>query len=557
MHVDGSDAEFGGCGFQESDERLAPRVLSGARYEGHVAQASQVRPDRGSAHLHEVSLPARVMSCEASRLLGSRWLATRGTRIHFIRVTGSITHQHTEVLDGSFWNGSVSRKRRSSRGPSKGKAPLPHERHGLGERNVGAPLHEFFPDGLPTDPALQVAWAQIRRRGLAGAVLRGGPPYFRVIETPIEGTPIHVHEPDRKPHDADHFARGFNALGALGYTLLRGQRIVLPEQWQRSGDLYERYDRLVDEMGAARAKRVPEHSAAYVEGSRLLFWEALGLLLSVSEQLAVLVSAVNEWAGQGKDLGRAILEGEAQPHRVFANPSFASEAWWRRHLNLRRSYRNPPSLSGRQRELLRTLSDESLRLTMQGVTNLRGTWNEQLHRVAVRYKHSFTLISASHGVAWSNGERTLTGDLIAEIYASGGLLVADSPVRGGAPVQLAVEVTIGGMDILLTAVAEAIALTEALVFALVQGAEHGRDLVMPYHRASVNPGTVEEIYELYAMFAGMTQDQWSESVKDEEVKMRHRQAIRDAATGSRPQADEPVSPAQGGDEGDITDNGGL
>lgn len=385
-------------------------------------------------------------------------------------------------------------------------------------------------------------WSDIRRRELAGAVHRGGAPYFRVIATPIDRNPIHIHGPHLGTHEDDHFDRGLRTYGPLGYTLLRGQRVMLPEQWRRASDLHDQYERLIREMAAARVEGLADPTLAYVDGSRLVFWETLGLLLAVSEQLAVLISGINDWEGRRRDLGQAILDGEAQPHRVFANSSFASEEWWRKHLHLRRSYRKVPGLSSRQRELLRTLSEESLRWTMQGVGNLRNTWNEDLHRVAVRYKHSFTLLSASHGVVWSNGEQTAKGDLIGEISTTGGLLVADTSTRGGAPVQLAVEVTIGGMEVLLTTVVEAISLTEALVQALLQRAEHATGLVMPYHAITANPGTGDEIHELYAIFAGVSRDQWQHYLDDELLKIRHHQAIRDAAIARRASSAEGPSP---------------
>lgn len=428
-------------------------------------------------------------------------------------------------------------------------ASVPHERHGLGNRNVGARLSEFFPDGSPRDPNFLAIWSRIRREALGGAVRRGGAPYFRVFETMIEGTPVHIHGPDRDPHDQDHFVRGLQTYGALGYGLLRGQLVVLPEQWRRSRELHERYGALIEEMAAAHAQGVPDPALAYVEGSRLIFWEALGFLLSVSEQLAVLVLGLNDWEGEQKDIGEAIVRRRTQPYRVFDESFFTSESWWRRQLQLYEDYDDVPDLSARQRELLCALSAESMEWVRMAVADLHNTWNVELHRVATRYKHSFTLLSASHGVAWPSGEQTAHGDLIGELQSNGALIVADPPKKGGPPVQLAVEVTIGGIEVLLVAVVEAVALTEALVSALLKRVEHVTGRVLPIHPFTINPeATKKDLLELAVIFSGMSQDVWRQSADEEVAKMRRHQAIRDAAFPQRASREESPAPGTVGSE---------
>ncbi len=73
MDLHGPDAEFRGRGDQEADQRLSTRVFSGPRDKGHVAQASKVRADGGSAYLHPSSLPCRVALRASPRLTTGRF----------------------------------------------------------------------------------------------------------------------------------------------------------------------------------------------------------------------------------------------------------------------------------------------------------------------------------------------------------------------------------------------------------------------------------------------------------------------------------------------------
>lgn len=411
-------------------------------------------------------------------------------------------------------------------------------RWGLGDRNVGTLLPEFYPDGLPTESGVSAWWTEVRRRDLGNAVRRGGTPYLRVIETPIDGITFHVHPGDHV-HDSDPFARALSALGPLGFTLLRSQRPLLDVQWETAAVVAGRYEGLVAEMKAAREARVPHPEANYVAETRFIFWDALGQLLAVSEQLATLFLAVSEWRGHRSDLGLAILSGDALPYKVFQSSAFTSSKWWSRNLRFQPASPTGARLTDALRSLWTEINSESFDFVLRGANDLAGLWNRELHRVAVRHKHSFTIVSASYGVGWGRNESD--ADLLAEIYRAGGLLIAD--LKDDAPVQLTVEITIGGMEVVLGSLYHAIGITQLLVNRLLDEAETPRSKLPLMHFVTNDRGTAEEREALLRALLGEDEAYVDDVVRSERAKSDQKASIRRAGQFVRDDSPRTGTPA--------------
>lgn len=265
----------------------------------------------------------------------------------------------------------------------------------------------LFPDGFPTDRGMQVAWTMVRRQALTEAMHRhGDEPLIRVRRVPIRGEPLHVNGSDSQ-HVDDNFTRGVDRLGALGYSLLRGQLLIQEHLDLRLELLKEAYEDLIAGVVGAREQGLAHPDWLYRERARLIFWDALGLLHQVSEQLASLFEARQRWRRGDGDLGNLMVTTEVQGWKTIHSAAFGSAATWRGLLGIPPDRTAAGALSHDQRQLLADLQKKTELLVMANVGQLREVWTRDLHRAATRYKHSYPILSVSHGLVWL-GEDELT-----------------------------------------------------------------------------------------------------------------------------------------------------
>ena len=133
-----------------------------------------------------------------------------------------------------------------------------------------------------------------------------------------------------------------------------------------------------------------------------------------------------------------------------------------------------------------------------GLNDLRRVWSADLHRVAIRYKHSYPLLSGSYGVLFG-GATAADSATVRDLYAAGALFVADKAPDGSVE-QVGVDVTIGGTDLLLSATEHAIALVRLLVASVLERAEHKVSRVLSIHPLVDLEVDQEDLRELVLAF---------------------------------------------------------
>jgi hypothetical protein len=390
----------------------------------------------------------------------------------------------------------------------------------------------LFPDGFPTDRAAQVMWTLMRRQVLAEAMHRhaGDEPLIRVRRVPIRGQALHVHESDSQ-HVDDNFTRGIDRLGALGYSLLRGHLLIQEHLDLRLELLKEAYEDLIAGVVGAREQGLAHPDWLYRERARLIFWDALGLLHQVSEQLASLFEARQRWRRGDGDLGELMVKTEVQGWKTIHSAAFGSAATWRRLVGIPPDRKAAAALSDGQRQLLSDLQRKTELLIMANVGQLRQVWTRDLHRAATRYKHSFPILSVSHGLVWLGEDEETRAD-VRRLVKDSALVIADSDANGRLE-QLVVPVTIGGIEVLFDAVLAAVRVASVLVFSLLQSAEHasGRVLILHPLAQATDTASHEDVVRLMAAYTRTPE--LLESVEDESAKIQSRLLIEAAARRTR------------------------
>jgi hypothetical protein len=247
----------------------------------------------------------------------------------------------------------------------------------------------LFLDGFPTDRGSQVMWTVIRRKALADALYRhaDSEPLIRVRRVAVSGVPLHLHSSGAQ-HVDDHFTRGIDRLGPLGYSLLRGHHLANEHAEARLEALSDVYEDLIAGVIGAREDAVQRPDWLYRERACLVFWDVLGMLHQETDKLAALFSAWQLWLGAQGDLGEVIVRMSVQGWKVIHSSPFGSRAVWRRVLGVPPEREGMAGLSVDQRRSLSALIDQTEALFMNDVQLLRRIWTRDLHRAATRYKHS-------------------------------------------------------------------------------------------------------------------------------------------------------------------------
>jgi hypothetical protein len=398
----------------------------------------------------------------------------------------------------------------------------------------GGDLGLFLQD-FPTGREAQVVWTMIRRQALAAAMRReaGDEPLFRVRRVSIRGVPLYIH-PSEQQHLDDNFTRGIDHLGALGYSLLRGHLLMGEHLEVRLELLKEAYEDLIAGVIGAREEGLAYPDWLYRERARLLFWDALGLLHQVSEQFASLFDARRRWLGGEGDLGELMVRIEVQAWKVIHSPAFASATTWRRMLGMPPDREGAAALTDGQRQLLRDLQRKTELLVMANVGELRRVWTRDLHRAATRYKHSFPILSVSHGLVWL-GENEATRADVGRLVRNDALVIVDFDQASGRLDELVVPMTIGGIELLFDAVLAALRVANLLVSALLQSAEHESRRVMVIHPvAQADEGaSVDDVLGLLAAYTGIPE--LIQSADGPNAKAASRSQIEAAARRTRTQ----------------------
>lgn len=360
----------------------------------------------------------------------------------------------------------------------------------------------IFSEGFPADVGAGIMWTLMKRQSMAAAMWRahGAEPLIKVRRVPLKGVPRHLHGSDAQ-HTDDHFTRGVERLGPLGYSLLRGQLLIQQHLMLRAELLRNAYEDLIAGVIGARADLVDQSDWLYRERARLIFWDALGVLHQVSEQVAVLFDARQRWIRGDGDLGELIIRSEVQGWKTIQGSGFASRVSWCRLIGMPANSKAKASLSRDQSTLLQTIQDRTEMLLMADVNLLRAVWSRDLHRAATRYKHSYPIISASHGVVWFGEDESTQAD-IRRLVKGGALVVADAS-QDGTIEELVIPVTIGGIEHLFGAIVAALHVAAVLVDATLQAAEHVSRRVLVVHPVLYRTGAVR-MHDVMSLMAAYT-----------------------------------------------------
>lgn len=312
---------------------------------------------------------------------------------------------------------------------------------------------------------------------LAPAEIAAGRSPIVVTRTRIAGPGVHVCIDPRHQHDdRDALGRTNGMFGKLGAGLLRGAHITRHYQAGRLASLKWRHGEVVARLDLP--DNDPDRLPVRLAGP-LLMWDAVGLLLQVSEHLAVLVKTIErtkDWTRFGEELVGA---GE-QPFKVMNNAPFVTRNWWIETLGLTAEL--PAPLSQDSVNLLRALRSECRALVMEDVQTLRTLWTRELHRVATRHKPAYSYVLPRDGTAWLASDDTL--ESLAERVERGSLFVIDQG-QGGDLFQLEMPLTGPAMEALFIGICAAIDLAYLLKMALSTRAEHGQPFTLLHPRSLV------------------------------------------------------------------------
>jgi hypothetical protein len=337
-------------------------------------------------------------------------------------------------------------------------------------------------------PEEVLAGRTVSRASLAGALgmafssqaraeIAAGRSPIAVTRTRIVGPGVHICIDPRHAHDdRDALGRTNGMFGNLGAGLLRGAHITRHHQLERLASLKRRHDEVVARFDLP--DNDPDRLPARLAGP-LLMWDTVGLLLQVSEHLAVLVKTIErtkDWTRFGEELVRA---GE-QPFKVMNNAPFVTRNWWIETLGLTAEL--PAQLSQDSVDLLRALRRECRALVMEDVETLRVLWTRELHRVATRHKHAYSYVLPRDGTAWLAADDTL--ESLAERVERGSLFVIDQG-QDGDLYQLELPLTGPAMEALFLGSRAAIDLGYLLKMALSTRAEYGHPFTLAHPRSLV------------------------------------------------------------------------
>lgn len=361
----------------------------------------------------------------------------------------------------------------------------------------------LFPPDFPSDREAQILWSATRRQILADAMRRqaGDEALFRISRVAVSGEAAHF--PAGHDHTGDSFARGTERLGALGYSLLRGQLLIAQHLEIRLELLEGAYEDLIAGVIGAREEGLQRADWLFRERARLIFWDGIGLLHQVSEQLASLFDARRRWLDGEGDLGDLLIRSEIAGWKVIASPAFGSPRTWRKVLGIPPNPKAVAKLTAEQRELLADLQKRTEVLVLANIRSLRQVWTRDLHRAATRYKHSYPVLSGTHGLVWL-GEDPATRARVGRLVRNGALLIADHDPASGSTEELVIPVTIGGIEVLFDAIRAAMRVASMLVFSVLNLGENpsGRTVVFhPVARASV-PASDEQVLGLLTAYTG-------------------------------------------------------
>jgi len=367
----------------------------------------------------------------------------------------------------------------------------------------GGTLDFFGPDHPRTRDEWGIMWSLMKRGELARAQreANAGQPMIEVRRVLIEGAPSHFH-PGEPEHERDYFVRGRKNLGELGHSLLRSTHWLMANHlFRRQEALRNAYEDLVAGALGAHTDSVPDGDAIYKDRAPLFFWDALGLLHQVSEQLAVLFDARRAWRSQGGDLGERILNSGATAESVIVrSPDFRSDNVWKDVLGLPIPKAAREGLGPERWRALDTVLKDSLAEFMWDVDVLTRVWNEDLFRVSNKYKHAYPILVPDFGSVWL-GVAPEERDGNRKFIEDGALVVADTDDRGR-KVELVAAVRIGGIENLFLAIECARWLGLALIETLLQrGERESARAFFPHHRTvekrKLPPALLADLEEAY------------------------------------------------------------
>jgi hypothetical protein len=333
-------------------------------------------------------------------------------------------------------------------------------------------------------------------------------PEIRIL--PTSGGPVHHGKghPHAIPGGIDYIELGSNALGSLGYSLIRSEFLSLNGHRRRAlVRLAKRFYELADYVEGVRLIDRREADKVSRQNSRLLFWDLVRGLSESCEQLAALYSAARAQE-RNKDVGLALLGWSTNVLETVQSPGFSDYEWWRTKLGWPVRGAHLKQLPEDQElAVLAIFAGVNVRLEPAIRTVVAG-YSLAVHRVAMKGKHGSPLLDAHLSVGAGSGDASTDTWIEAQVD-DGALVVADD--RAGLPGvgQIVVPATQETGDMLFSAWKEANWLAHALAGGMLSRGEHPSHLAIP----GDNPegpryGSTDALRHGIAHYSGIPWSQW-------------------------------------------------
>ena len=290
---------------------------------------------------------------------------------------------------------------------------------------------------------------------------------------PITNAAFHLPDHTHFGVSPDFIGNGAATLGPVAYSLLRAESFSLYEHrgkhvgssvaWLRG--LAARAEKIarIDPLGGRKLFR---------QNAPLYIWDLIGLVYETCEHLACVFDSLSRYrAGSAPDLGVAMLDYAETTLHVFDSPAFNDLTWWQAELGTVPDPARFAMLSPLQQRLMvdsRSALDTRLALA---IATIREIYTDDLHRIAVRRRHSVSLLDAERGLAWISADHD-EGASDAQALADGALAVADKDRRGGFAVELLLPISSSLINDLVGCLHQARWLVHTLSWATLSRAEN-------------------------------------------------------------------------------------
>jgi hypothetical protein len=205
----------------------------------------------------------------------------------------------------------------------------------------------------------------------------------------------------REEHE-ELFERGQQALGELGYSLLRSEIYSKRRHRHRriTSRVKERQE-LEQELAVARSSGNHTAIGHAEQNLGLLVWEHIGVLAEFCEQLASMFHAVREHEQGSGDFGQRLLAFKKPAWRTVGDGSFSDVAWWTATLGIQSPVPRPIEevLTRGPMAMAEAMFKDARKELPGALADVARTYTQSVHRVAQRRKHAYPLLT-EYGFGW-------------------------------------------------------------------------------------------------------------------------------------------------------------